>query len=716
MKKFSLKKVLNTRMGYFALLALITWLTNIYAYFTTFNLGIQSPFQYFILIINPIATTLLLLSIGLYCKKGKTAYILMTTIAILMNILLFSNVVYYREFSDFITVNSILGVGSVASGLKSDIFKLIHLHDIVYWISYIVIFILFATKYLKVDQRPLPKRVAFAMSSLAVFIFGANLTLAEIDRPELLSRTFSHDYMVKYLGINAFTTYDGIQTYKIDQRRAQASEMDLTRVEKYVKDHYAAPNPKYFGMAKGRNVVVIHLESLQQFIIDYKYKDKDGKQYEVTPFLNQLFHDKQTFAFDNFFHQVGSGKTSDAETLMENSLFGLSQGPIMVQLGGKNTFQAAPNILKQNGNYTSAVFHGNDGTFWNRNEAYKHFGFDYFFDSSYFDLNSSNSFQYGLHDKYMIKDSIKYLERMQQPFYVKFLNVSNHYPFAPFKGKESGFPIADTGDDTVNGYFATANYLDEAVRELFDYFKKSGLYDKSIFILYGDHYGISNTRAKNALSPLLGKSPETWTDFDDMQMQRVPYMIHIPGQNKGFIDHTYGGQVDNLPTILHLLGINTKNYIELGQDLFSKENQQIVAFRNGNYVTPQFTSIDGEVYSNKTGKPIKKPTKKQQKTIDYDAKQVEEQLQVSDEINNGDLLRFANNGIKPVDPSQFNYKDQMERLQKEEKEKGKDSTSVYNKNHNQSTTSLFQSKSYQELHGKTKYTTPEGSKDKEERK
>lgn len=700
--KFSLKKAVNTRIGYLCLLLVINWVTNLYAYFTTFNLGLENAFQYFILIINPLATSLLLLSIGLYIKKGKTAYITMTIIALLMNTLLFSNVVYYREFTSFITVNSMLSVGSVASGLESDIFKLIHPSDIIYWIAYIVVAILFMTKVLKVDKRPVRTRVAFAMSSLAVLTFGVNLTLAEIDRPELLSRTFSHDYMVKYLGINAFTAYDGIQTYKIDQRRAQASSNDLKKVEAYVQKHYAAPNPKYYGMAKGRNVIVVHLESLQQFVIDYKYKDKDGKEYEVTPFLNKLFHDNQTFAFDNFFHQVGSGKTSDAETLMENSLFGLSQGPVMVQMGGKNTFQAAPTILNQNGGYQSAVFHGNAGSFWNRNEAYKHFGYNYFFDSSYFNLNKDNSFQYGLHDKYMLGESIKYLEHMQQPFYVKFLNVSNHYPFEPFKGKEGGFPVADTGDETVNGYFATANYLDQSVKQLFDYLKKSGLYDNSMIVLYGDHYGISNTRAKNALSPLLGKSPDTWTEFDDAQMQRVPYMIHIPGQHKGFIDHTYGGQVDNLPTLLHLLGIDTKNYIELGQDLFSKQHQQLVAFRNGNFVTPKYTVLEGRPYLNKTGKLLDKESSKVKATIEKDQKAVEEQLSISDDINNGDLLRFADTGITPVDPATFNYKNQLQQLEKIEKEKGKKSTSVYNEHGNKSTQNMYHSYSYQELHPNAK--------------
>lgn len=64
---------------------------------------------------------------------------------------------------------------------------------------------------------------------------------------------------------------------------------------------------------------MIHLESFQQFLIDYKL-NIDGKEHVVTPFINSLYHSKETVSFSNFFHQVKAGKTSDAETLMENSL------------------------------------------------------------------------------------------------------------------------------------------------------------------------------------------------------------------------------------------------------------------------------------------------------------------------------------------------------------------------------------------------------------
>lgn len=670
------------------------------AYTLDFHLSLENALQHFILIINPIATTLLLLSVGLYVRRKKPAYITMMVIYFIMTALLFSNAVYYREFTDFITINTILGAGKVASGLGESAIKLFRPYDILYWLDFILLVFALATKRIKMDETPVRARMAFAFSTLAVMIFSGNLFLAESDRPELLTRTFSRDYLVKYLGINAFTVYDGVQTYKTTQVRAQASATDMDEVAEYVKGHYAKPNDQYFGLAKGRNVIYIHLESTQQFLIDYKLKDENGVEHEVMPFINSLYHSNSTFSFSNFFHQVKAGKTSDSETLFENSLFGLNQGALFTQLGGKNTFEAAPNILKQTQGYTSAVFHGNSGTFWNRNETYKRLGYDYFFDASYYNVTEDNSFQYGLNDKPFFQQSVKYLEHLQQPFYTKFIAVSNHYPYSQLSGDETGFPLAQTKDETINSYFSTANYMDTAVHEFFDYLKQSGLYDNSIIILYGDHYGISNARNKE-LAQLLGKDRETWSNFDNAQVQRVPYMIHIPGMNKGKIIDTYGGQVDALPTLLHLLGVDTQNYIQLGQDLFSPDHKQLVAFRDGDFVTPNYTYYGGVLYDNKTGEEITEPSEELKKQIDADKEAVSDQLATSDKINNGDLLRFyTKSGLKAINPDDYNYLKNTDRIEKIEKELGDKSTSVYSKHNHTSTTDKYQTKSYQELHPK----------------
>lgn len=694
-----IKKNYQTRIGFIVLLLLSYWTKSLWAYFVDFHLDLSSLFQYLIAIFNPIPLALLLLGLALYIKNTKLFYGIAITIYLVLFLWLFSNVVYYREFADYISVSTMMATSSVSTGLGETALELFNLWDLVYFADFIIIAIVLRKKPYKLNPKPFSKRASFAVSSLAILLFSVNLFTAEIDRPELLTRGFSNTYIVRALGLPAFFTYNAHQTYTAEKERSDATAEDLVPVEEYVQEHYASPNSDYFGIAKGRNVIYLHLESLQQFVIDYKL-NVDGVEYEVTPFLNSLYHSQSTLAFSNFFNQVKAGKTSDAETMIETSLFGLNQGSFMVQYGGSNTQQAAPYILSQNGGYTSAVFHGNSASFWNRNNTYKQWGYNYFFDQSYFsEATEENSFQYGLNDKIMFADSIQYLERLQQPFYAKFITVSHHYPYtSSLIGDEIGFPLADTPDETINGYFATANYLDASIKAFFDYLKATGLYENSIIVLYGDHYGISNSRNPD-LAPLIGKDSQTWSDFDNAMMQRVPYMIVVPGMTNGGIIDTFGGQIDALPTLEHLLGIEANNYLQVGQDMLSSEHSQVVALRTaGNFITPKYTSYGGKIYYTETGVEITNPDEVTQKEIDDIKAAAAAQLSASDAIQTGDLIRFYDNGLTALDPSQYNYIDSLATLLALEKELGIKSTSLYSKNNNQSTVDLFKAPSYLELH------------------
>lgn len=702
--------VVSTRLGFVLLLLLGYTLKTIWAYFMAFNLDLASvehPVQYYLrlvlVVINPIPVGLLLIGLALYIKRKKPFYILAWTISILLTTLLFANIIYYREFADFITFSSAMASRKTSEGLGKTVLDSLQVWDLIYVIDYLIIAFLFWKKKIATDSRPFHKRASFAVTSLSALAFSINLFMAELDRPELLTRGFSNTYVVRALGLPTFSIYSTNQAIQAQKERDSASAEDLVPVKEYLSSHYAAPNQDYFGIGKGRNVIVLHLESFQQFLIDYKLK-VDDKEYEVTPFINSLYHSKETFAFSNFFNQVKAGKTSDAETMMETGLFGLSNGSFMVNYGGENTQFAAPTILAQNGNYTSAVFHGNVGSFWNRNNAYKQWGYNYFFDASYFsEQTESNSFQYGLNDKTMLADSIQYLERMQQPFYTKFITVTNHYPYNSLLGNsdEQGFPLAQTNDETINGYFATANYLDSSIKALFQYLKDTGIYDNSVIVLYGDHYGISNSRNPD-LAPLLGKDTETWSQYDNAMLQRVPYMVHVPGMTKGFISDTFGGEIDGLPTLLHILGIDTANYSQVGQDLLSADNKQIVALRTaGSYITPQYTSYNGRIYDTVSGLEITNPDENTTVALEDIRNAAALQLKMSDEIQTGDLLRFdKTNGLKVVNVENFSYTNSLKSLIAIEQKLGSASTSIYSKHGNKTTVDRFNAPSYLSLNPK----------------
>ena len=705
-----LSKLVNTRIGFFALLVFLFWIKTLIAYFTDFKLGAQGLVQYLIVLINPLGTTLLLFGLAFYFKRSRFFYPVLMGIDIANTLLLYLNVIYYREFTDFMTIATMTGYSKVNQGLSGSSLALTNLHDVFYWLDIVVILLLMLFRKIKFDPRAFSHRLAFAFTSVSLVVCGLNLMVAEMDRPQLLGRTFDRVYIVKYLGLDAFTGYDLVKSEHVSQMRKSATKSQLKTVEKFTKEHYAAPNKKLFGIAKGRNVIVIHLESFQQFLIDKKINGQ-----EVTPFLNSLYHGQDTYAFSNFFNQVGQGKTSDAENMLETSTYGLSQGSLFATLGNDNTFQAAPAILKQRAGYTSAVFHGNVASFWNRNNVYKNLGYQYFFDASYFDTSGDKATGYGLKDKLLFADSIKYLQHLQQPFYVKYLTVTNHFPFdLDDEDKDSNFTTMNTGSSTVDNYFVTAHYLDQSLQEFFSYLDKTGLAKKSIIMIYGDHYGISNSENKN-LASVLGKNADDWTDFDNVQMQRVPLMFVIPGSGgHGGIYSTYGGEIDVLPTLLHLLGISTKRYIQFGTDLFSSQHDQVVALRNQDFVTPKYTSISGKIYLNSTGK-LAKLTKQEKKQLRADQKKVSEELALSDSLNEKNLLRFYHpKGFKTVNPKDYNYANGLKKEKKIEKSKGIQSTSIFSKNNDKTTTDSYSTNAPEQGHSATssnriKITNPDGN-------
>ena len=77
---------------------------------------------------------------------------------------------------------------------------------------------------------------------------------------------------------------------------------------------------------------------------------------EVTPFLNDLI--KDSFYFNQIYDQTAQGKTSDAELMIDTSLYPLASGSIFVRRT-ENTYDSLTHILKENRDYYSAVFHGN---------------------------------------------------------------------------------------------------------------------------------------------------------------------------------------------------------------------------------------------------------------------------------------------------------------------------------------------------------------------
>lgn len=636
-----MRNFVSSKMGFFTIAAILIWLKSYVVYLTEFNLDIQNVLQHFLLLINPISSTLVFLGIALFGRGRRVGgYIII--IHSLMSILLYANVVFYRFNSDFITLPVLTQTSNFGS-LGSSIVSLMAWTDIFYLLDIVILIVLFNwSKQIWSSERMKLRRPAIIMA-IGMIVFSINLGLAEADRPQLLKRTFDRNYIVKYLGAYNFTIYDIVQNIKTSTERVLADSNDITVVQNYTDNKYAEPDEVLFGIAEGKNIIKIHLESFQSFLIDYELHGE-----EVTPFINSLVHDHadEFTYYENFFHQTEQGKTADAELIMDTSLYGLPQGAAFVTKG-KNTYHALPAILQQEQGYTSAILHGDSKSFWNRDEIYKQFGIDYFFDEAFYDMNEEQVIGYGLKDKPFFIESMPLLESLEQPFYAHLLTLTHHHPYL-IDEEDATIDPAETNDVSVDRYFQTARYLDESLEEFFDYLKEADLYDDSIIMIYGDHYGISDNHTR-ALSELFG---EEVTPFKYAELQRVPFIIKVPGvEGKGTVDE-YAGQIDAMPTLLHLLGIKAQDYILFGTDLFSEDHDDLVAFRNGDFFTEDYAKVKGVFYDNKTGEELE-PNEE----LEELNSRVEHELSLSDKVLQGDLLRFYSptDNWEPVNPDNYFY-------------------------------------------------------------
>ncbi|MGC2880527.1 LTA synthase family protein [Bacillus subtilis] len=616
-----MRKTFFSKISFMLIAILLMWLKTYAVYKTSFHIKIDNLTQEFILFINPLSFLLLIFGLSLFLKgKNRNRYII--AISCLVTFVLLANMVFYRFYNDFLTIPVLFQTSNMGD-LGSSIGTLLEPTDLLLAVDIVVLIWLHIRQ--KAFQSDIPstknERAAYFLFVASVYFF--NLGLSEAERPQLLTRSFDREMLVKNISLFNFHIYDGVLQSKQSAQRALADSNSLTEIENYVTANAKDANKRLFGAAKGRNVILVSLESTQSFVINEKLNGE-----EITPFLNDFI--KQSYNFNNVYHQTGQGKTSDSEFIVDNSLYPLGRGAVFFTNAG-NQYMAAPEILKNSG-YYSAVLHANNKSFWNRDLMYDSFGYDSFFDINSYDVTDENSVGWGLKDKEFFEQSSELMKNLPQPFYSRLITLTNHFPF-DLDEEDQLIDEYDSSSQTLNKYFPTVRYQDEALKRFIEKLKEDGLYDNSVIVLYGDHYGISENH-NEAMGQFLGKEI---TPFEEVQLQKVPLVIHIPGitDKKPQTIETVGGQIDIRPTLMNLLGIDTKDQIQFGNDLLSDEKLDFTVLRDGSFITDQVVYTDGACYDKETGKPLEET-----KQCEAFADKAKQELTLSDEIIYGDLLRF----------------------------------------------------------------------------
>ena len=594
----------------------MTWLQTYIVYKFFFRLSLVSLGEEILIVINSIGPILLIYGSIYFLNPSKRSFAVMGVSAF-FSVIMIANTLFYKFYDDIMTLPILLQMDNTG-GLGSSVMNLIDF-KVLFLIMNLPI-LMVANRRLKDSTKGTPhfyKKYFISMIGAYLLTFG----LSYLSGLPMFNVPYNREVMIKTLGIYQYGLYDIYLSLTTPIDYALAENNEFIEVSNYVKSNQINPNSELFGVAKDQNIIVISLESLQEFAINLEVNGE-----EVTPFLNQFI--QECYYFDNFYQQTSQGKTSDAEFITENSLYAADRGSAFYAKS-QNQYESLASILKGQGYYT-AVFHANEKEFWNRETMYEALGFDHFFDESAFLVNEENSFGWGLTDEAFFEQTLDYLKGLPQPFYAKLLTLTNHYPFEIPEQYQYISP-GETNNEIVNHYITTVRYLDEALKSFITNLKESGLYDNTIIVMYGDHYGLSESYYED-LAILLQEEEITLNRHLDLQ--RVPFIIHLPNQEEGEVVSTVSGQIDMKPTLLNLVGLPVNAYINFGQDLFAADRRELIVLRDGSFIGSEYRYADSTCLRSDSGELV------DQSFCESLEKVAVQDLYYSDLILNKDLLRF----------------------------------------------------------------------------
>lgn len=573
-----------------------------------------------------------------YFIKPKHQYKYFLGFSILLTLICIINTVYYSNYISFASI-SLLKTASELGGYTDAVFEnILEIKDFIFLIQiFVLTYVHIQLKrkgyYEKVKEVENGKvrflnTLVGALITLGFFI--SMLTSTDISR---LNKQWNRSSIVMEFGIYIYQANDLVSSIKTTVNEMFGyDDAYKTFREYYESKEVSETSNKYTNLFKGKNVIVIHGESLQAFTMNLKFNDK-----ELTPNLNKLA--KEGINFSNFYAQESVGNSSDSEFTSLTSLLPSSSGTVFMNYFNRD-YETILKLLKEKNYYTFSM-HANNGSAWNRSVTYKYLGYDDFY---YYtkDYDIDEKIGLGLSDKSFFRQSVEIIKGINSThsnWYGTLVMLTNHTPFSDINDftdykvnhtttveNEETLEQEVVTDDWLEGtkmgnYLKSVHYADEAIGELINELDSSGLLDNTIIVLYGDHdCKLKQSEFKKLYDSeyykdVLIDPNDTVDGIDDFTYEinrSVPFIIW----SKDIVNTKYStnvsevmGMIDVMPTLSNMLGVKPK--YALGHDIFSiKDN--VVVFPSGNWITNKLyynsakdnfrqlsldTSIDGDYIS-----------------------------------------------------------------------------------------------------------------------
>ena len=483
-------------------------------------------------------------------------------IGIFGSLLILADVVYYRFFGDVLSTPAMLAAhqtghvwGSVGSLFTPGLWWLLIDWPFAGW--------LVVRMWRRPEPAP-PSRVRVvtpaAVACAALAAGSAVLSVPSVLASTPLDQMFRARSVVEQLGPFGYHAYDAWNYVRSTWLRPSVTAAQVQDAVAWLRER--APlraGGAAFAAARGKNLIVVQVESLQDFAVDFIV---DGQ--EVMPHLRRWTGD--SLRFTNVTDQTSEGRTSDAEFSTLTSLLPLDHGAVAFRFPG-NHYTALPRVLTEHG-YTTLSAVAFEPGFWNRQVMHPAYGFQ----RSLFetDFQMTEQIGWGLNDHDFLQQMVPRLEQLPRPFGAWLITLSLHHPFGAFPDRHKVLTLGALEGTSFGNYLHTMRFFDSALEDFKAALARDGLLDNSLIVVFGDHDAGFARSASLARTIGIGSDDIAWTLND-----RIPLFIRVNGQGSqgGHAGALSGararpaGQTDVAPTVLALLGIDPAPLPYLGRNL-----------------------------------------------------------------------------------------------------------------------------------------------------
>lgn len=344
----------------------------------------------------------------------------------------------------------------------------------------------------------------------------------------------------------------------------QTDDNDINEIDEWLSwnNEYIEDN-EYKSIAKGKNVIFLQIESLENFVINERVFGQ-----EITPNLNKLINNNSIY-FNNIHEQNNAGNSIDMDMIAASGVLPL--GDVITYLEYPEVkYYSLPRLLNKEG-YNTILTHAERAGDWNWAQAGKSAaGYNTIWDINDYIIDEYAGF--GLSDRSFYTQFVDKISKKEEPFLAVLPTLSSHGPFdIDEKYRELDLP-KDLDENRLGGYFQSVNYADKQIGLFFELLKERNLLDNTIVVIYGDHGGVHKYYMEDVEASNIDGD---WWKEKDNKVPLFIYGVDIPSK----VVEAHGGQIDIMPTVAYILGLDTKGY-QMGRNLL-KTNRDATVIKDG---------------------------------------------------------------------------------------------------------------------------------------